>query len=104
MWAPVKKYVENDIGVNPEKENVYFDIFNIDEMQKVLNLQHKINEFQKKNGATKLFSVLFLVDDFIDQASFAKHNNLLSALYQSKTLWSEYNKLITKIQRTKNNY
>ena len=50
-------------------------------MQKVLNLQHKINEFQKKNGETKLFSVLFLVDDFIDQASFAKHNNLLNALY-----------------------
>ena len=81
VWAPVKKYIENDLGVNPEKEKVYFDTFNIDEMQKVLNLQHKINEFQKKNGATKLFSVLFLVDDFIDQASFAKHNNLLNALY-----------------------
>ena len=49
--------------------------------KKVLNLQHKINEFQKKNGETKMFSVLFLVDDFTDQASFAKHNNLLNALY-----------------------
>ena len=60
---------------------MFFDTFNIDEMQKVLNLQHKINEFQKKNGETKMFSVLFLVDDFTDQASFAKHNNLLNALY-----------------------
>ena len=25
--------------------------------------------------------MLFLIDDFIDQASFAKHNNLLNALY-----------------------
>ena len=50
-------------------------------MQKVLDLQHKINQFQKKNGETKLLSVLFLIDDFIDQQNFAKHNNLLNALY-----------------------
>ena len=50
-------------------------------MPKVLNLQHKINGVQMKNGATKLLSMLFLVDDFIDQASFAKHNSLLNALY-----------------------
>ena len=28
-----------------------------------------------------MFSVLFLVGDFLDQASFAKHNKLLNALY-----------------------
>ena len=81
VWTPVKDYVENTLKIDTKKEKVFFDTFNIDEMQKVLNLQHKINEFQKKNGETKLFSVLFLVDDFIDQASFAKHNNLLNALY-----------------------
>ena len=81
VWTHVKKYIEKDLNVNPEKEKVYFDTFNIDEMQKVLDLQHKINQFQKKNEHPKLFSVLFLIDDFIDQASFAKHNNLLNALY-----------------------
>ena len=81
VWEPVKKYVENDLGVNPEKEKIYFDTFNVAEMQQVLDLQNKINQYQKKNGATKLYSVLFLVDDFIDQASFAKRNNLLNALY-----------------------
>ena len=81
VWTPVKKYIEQDLNVNPEKEKVYFDTFNIDEMQKVLDLQHKINQFQKKSGYNKLYSVLFLIDDFIDQASFAKHNNLLNALY-----------------------
>ena len=81
VWTPVKKYIENDLNVDTKKEKVYFDTFNIDEMQKVLDLQHKINEYQKKNGFNKLYSVLFLVDDFIDQASFAKHNNLLNALY-----------------------
>ena len=81
VWAPVKKYIEHELKVNPDKEKVYFDTFNIDEMQKVLDLQHKINQFQKKNGETKLFSVLFLIDDFIDQQNFAKHNNLLNALY-----------------------
>ena len=77
VWTPVKDYVEDTLKIDTKK----FDTFNIDEMQKVVNLQHKINEFQKKNGETKLFSVLFLVDDFIDQSSFAKHNNLLNALY-----------------------
>ena len=91
VWTPVKKYIEKDLNVNPEKEKVYFDTFNIDEMQKVLDLQHKINQFQKKNEHPKLFSVLFLIDDFIDQASFAKHTNLLNAsVYQSPTLRSKY--------------
>ena len=81
VWEPVKKYVENDLGVNSEKEKVYFDTCNIDEMQEVLDLQNKVNQYQKKNGANKIFSVLFLIDDFIDQASFAKHNNSLNALY-----------------------
>ena len=44
VWEPVKKFVENDLGVNPEKEKVHFDTFHIDEMQKVLNLQNKVNQ------------------------------------------------------------
>ena len=43
VWAPVKKCIANDVGANPEK-NASFDTFNSDELQKVLNLQHKINE------------------------------------------------------------
>ena len=85
VWAPVKKYLEKGLNVNPEKEKVYFDTFNIDEMQKVLDFQHRINQFQKKNEHPKLCSVLFLIDDFIDQASFAKHNNLLNALSKPDT-------------------
>ena len=81
VWTPVKDYVENTLKVDTNKEKVFFDPFNIDEMQKVLDLQHKINRYQKKSGCTKLYSVLFLIGDFIDQASFAKHNNLLNALY-----------------------
>ena len=70
VWTPVKDYVENTLKIDTKKEKVFFDTFNIDEMQKVLNLQHKINEFQKMENQT-----------LIDQASFAKHNNLLNALY-----------------------
>ena len=81
VWTPVKDYVEKRLKVDTNKEKVFFDTFNIDEMQKVLDLQHKINQYQKKNGFSKLYSVLFLIDDFIDQASFAKHNILLNALY-----------------------
>ena len=44
VWEPVKKFVENDLGVNPEKEKVHFDTFHIDEMQKVLDLQNKVNQ------------------------------------------------------------
>ena len=73
VWTPVKDYIDNNLKIDTKKEKCL--------LQKVLTFQHKINEFQKKNGETELFSVLFLIDDFIDQASFAKHNNLLDALY-----------------------
>ena len=70
-----QKHVENVLEVDPEKESV-FDTFNIEEKQKVLDLQNKVNQYQKKNGA-----VLFLIDDFIEQASFAKHDHLLNPLH-----------------------
>ena len=43
----------------PQKEMVYFDTCNIDEMQNVFDLQHRVNQFQKRNQHNKLYSVLF---------------------------------------------
>ena len=81
VWTPVKNHVENTLKIDTKKKKCLLIRLTLMKCKKVLNLQHKINEFQKKNGETKMFSVLFLVDDFTDQASFAKHNNLLNALY-----------------------
>ena len=59
VWTPVKDYVENTLKIDTKKEKVFFDTFNIDEMQKVLNLQHKINEFQKKMEKPNCFRCYF---------------------------------------------
>ena len=54
VWTPVKKYIEKGLNVNPEKEKVYFDTFNIDEMQKVLDLQHKNKSVSEEKRTYKI--------------------------------------------------
>ena len=47
-WLPVKKYIQNELKVDLEKEKVFFDEYNPSELEEVINKQHKIIEYQKK--------------------------------------------------------
>ena len=81
VWTPVKDYIEKTLKIDPKKETIYFDDFNPTDLEEILDLQHKITKFQKDHDFKQLFSVLIIIDDFVDDTRFSRHNSLLNALY-----------------------
>ena len=76
-WLPVKKYIQDNLKVNLEKEKCMFDEYVPEELEAVIKKQHKVIDFQKKNEHKKLFSILVIVDDFAD----SRNSPLLNQLY-----------------------
>ena len=81
VWHPVKDYIEKELKVDTKKEKVYFDEFHKEDLEEILDQQYKISQYQKDHKFKKLFATLVVVDDFVDQVSFSKHNSMLNALY-----------------------
>ena len=46
-WLPVKKYIKEGLKVDTEKENCFFEEFIPEELEKVIETQHKITEYIK---------------------------------------------------------
>ena len=80
-WLPVRRYIQNELKVDLDKEKVFFDEYNPSELEEVINRQHKIIEYQKKNNHNKLHSILIIVDDFADSKAFSRNSPLLNQLY-----------------------
>ena len=80
-WLPVKKYIQDNLKVNLEKEKCMFDEYIPEELEAVIKRQHKVIEYQKKNGHKKLLSILVIVDDFADSKAFSRNSPLLNQLY-----------------------
>ena len=80
-WEPVKKYIEKDLKVNTSKEKIYFDEYNHEELENVIDTQFKLIDHMKKQEYKKLYNILIVVDDFADSPSFTRHSKLLHSLY-----------------------
>ena len=80
-WTPVKKYITDVMKVDTEKEQVYYEEYDPIALKKLIEIQHKVIDFQKKNKQKELFSILIVVDDFADDAKFVKYSNILHGLF-----------------------
>ena len=62
IWLPVKKYIKEGLKVDNDKEPCWWDEFNVEDLERVIETQNKIIEYQKKQGMTrnnKLLNSLF---------------------------------------------
>ena len=64
--GPVKKYIEQDLGVNTEREQAYWDEWDESALRRIIQQQRKITEASKKLEMKKLYQVLVVIDDFAD--------------------------------------
>ena len=46
-WIPVKKYIEQDLGVNTEREQAYWDEWDESALRRIIQQQRKITEVQE---------------------------------------------------------
>ena len=77
-WIPVKKYIQDEMKVeHTEKEPLFFDHYSADALNNIIETQHKIIDYLKKQkGNNKLYSILVVVDDFADDPKFSRYSNL----------------------------
>ena len=76
-WIPVKKYIEQDLGVNTEREQAYWDEWDESALRRIIQQQRKITEASKKLEMKKLYQVLVVIDDFADTPQLHKPHGAL---------------------------
>ena len=77
----VKKYQKEVMKVDDTKEDLYFEGFNPSDLQKILDRQKKVIEFQKNNKENSLFSICIIIDDHSDDPKFIRYSNMLHGLF-----------------------
>ena len=80
-WKPVKKYITDVMKVDTEKEQVYYEEYDPVSLKRIIDTQHKVIDFQKKNKQKGLFSILIVVDDFADDPKFVRYSHILHGLF-----------------------
>ena len=79
-WTAVKKYISDVMKVDAEKEH-YYEEYDPLALKKIIETQHKVIDFQKKNKQKEFFSVLIVVDGFADDPQFVRYSNILHGLF-----------------------
>ena len=81
-WEPVKEYIKKTMPSKDDEPECYYDHYDPESLEKIIDTQKKIIEFQKqKKAAKRLFQILIIIDDFADDASFSRQSKLLHALF-----------------------
>ena len=80
-WTAVKKYLSDVMKVDAEKEQINYEEYDPVALKKIIETQHKVTDFQKKNKQKELFSVLIVVDDFADDPRCVRYSNILHSLF-----------------------
>ena len=60
---------------------MYFEEYDPIALKKIIETQHKVIDFQKKNKQKELFSILIIIDDFADDPKFVRYSSLLHGLF-----------------------
>ena len=81
-WQPVKTHIEKDLKIkDTEEEPIYFSEYNSEALEKIIDTQRKITEYQKKQEHKKLYQIMIVIDDFADSPEFSRHSKLLHSLF-----------------------
>jgi hypothetical protein len=68
-WAPVKDYIENNLKVDGSKEPFFFDTWEPEVLNEIVDTQKRVIEESKKQKIKQLYGILIIVDDFADSPS-----------------------------------
>ena len=81
-WEPVKKYqAETMRATEKDKDKLYFDHYEANDLERIIDTQHKVVKLMKAQKRTKLYSILVVIDDFADDPTFTRQSKLLHSLY-----------------------
>ena len=64
-----------------KRSRFYYEEYDPIALKKLIETQHKVIDFQKKNKQKDLFSILIVVDDFADDPKFVRYSSILHGLF-----------------------
>ena len=67
--------------VDTEKETCWFEEFNVQDLEKIIDTQHRITEYSKKHKMKELFPILMVLDDVADDPKIARYSKLLNSVH-----------------------
>ena len=74
-WAPVKDYIENELKVDGAKEPFFFDKWDPEALNEIVDTQKRVIEESKKQKIKQLYGILIVVDDFADSPNIVHSNS-----------------------------
>ena len=80
-WLPVKKHISETINKKDDEPNFYYDTYDPENLEAIIDSQTKIVEYQKKHNHKQIFQILIIVDDFADSPDFSRQSKLLHSLF-----------------------
>ena len=81
IWLPVKKYIKEGLKVDTDTESCWWDEFNVEDLERVIETQNTIIEYQKNQGMKKLFNIFVIFDEVSDNPALTRNNKLLNSLF-----------------------
>ena len=76
----VKKHHKDNMKVDDEKEKLYYDTYQPEELEEIIGAQRMIIHYMEEQKMKKLHSVLIIVDDFADDPKLVRHSTSLHGL------------------------
>ena len=81
-WEIVKQYLNSIINLKDDEPELYYDSYDPESLQKIIDVQNRIVTYQKSKKETKrLFQILIIIDDFADDPQSSRQSKLLHALF-----------------------
>ena len=68
-WKPVQDYIEKDLKIDGSKEPFFFDKWEPETLNEIVETQKRVIEESKKQKIKQLYGILIVVDDFADSPS-----------------------------------
>ncbi|CAE7477747.1 FV3-083R [Symbiodinium natans] len=65
-WQPVKDYIRDELGVNTDREQCWWEDWDEGALRKIIADQKRITQKSKELGLKKLYQVLIVLDDHAD--------------------------------------
>jgi hypothetical protein len=74
-WKPVKDYIENDLKVDGDKEPFFFDKWEPEVLNDIVDTQRRVIEESKKQKIKQLYGILIIIDDWADSPNVVHSNS-----------------------------
>ena len=97
-WMPVKDYISKELKLTESKdEQFYYDSYNEEALQHIIDTQHKIIKYMKEHNHKKMFNIAIILDDLADDTHALRSSKILHQLYIRGR--HDYITTITAVQR-----